>query len=331
MNIHTLPGRARGAMLAAWVGAALMLPVASPVADEGGVSFWTPGQYASLAAVPAAPGWSLPVQAYYYSGSDSLSEPYTRGETLTFGLESSSLTFSAQPTYSPVTRLLGGQVSVGLGFGYGENTTDADLSISSSGAEAGRSDSVWGLTDLYPVASLAWNRGVNNWMAYLTGDIPVGEYDSTQLSSIGIGHAAIDAGGGYTYFNEHTGYEFSAVVGFTYNWENPDTDYQNGIDSHLDLAASRFLSSGWQIGVAGYLYYQLTGDSGAGAKLGAFESKVAAIGPQAGYSFTMGGLPLVANVRGYWEFWAENRLKGYSLFATLAIPLGAPQNTLVKK
>jgi hypothetical protein len=35
-----------------------------------------------------------------------------------------------------------------------------------------------------------------------------------------------------------------------------------------------------------------------------------------------GGLPAYANLRGYYEFWAENRLQGYAVFATLAIPLG---------
>jgi hypothetical protein len=33
-------------------------------------------------------------------------------------------------------------------------------------------------------------------MTYLTGDIPVGAYDPTRLSNLGIGHAAIDGGGG---------------------------------------------------------------------------------------------------------------------------------------
>jgi len=33
-------------------------------ADEGGVSFWLPGQFGSLAAVPQTPGWSL--GAVYY-------------------------------------------------------------------------------------------------------------------------------------------------------------------------------------------------------------------------------------------------------------------------
>ena len=38
-------------------------------------------------------------------------------------------------------------------------------------------------------------------MVYGTGDIPVGDYSSTNLANIGIGHGAVDGGGGYTYFN----------------------------------------------------------------------------------------------------------------------------------
>jgi hypothetical protein len=57
-------------------------------------------------------------------------------------------------------------------------------------------------------------------MTYLTGNVPVGAYDRTRLSNIGIGHGALDGGAGYTYFNEQTGYEFSAVAGLTYNFIN---------------------------------------------------------------------------------------------------------------
>ena len=68
--------------------------------------------------------------------------------------------------------------------------------------------------------SLRWNAGVNNYMVYVTGDMPVGAYDSTRLSNVGIGHGAVDAGFGYTYFNQKTGHEFSGVLGFTYNTTN---------------------------------------------------------------------------------------------------------------
>src|SRR5262249_36112236 len=67
--------------------------------------------------------------------------------------------------------------------------------------------------DLIPQFALRWNAGVNNYMTYVTADIPVGAYSSMRLANLGIGHWAIDAGGGYTYFNPQTGHEASAVLG----------------------------------------------------------------------------------------------------------------------
>ncbi len=167
-------------------------------------------------------------------------------------------------------------------------------------------------------------------MTYLTGNIPVGAYNSQRLANIGIGHGAIDAGGGYTYFNPQSGREFSAVLGFTYNFENPSTDYTNGVDAHLDWDVSQMLSGNWQIGLAGYVYDQIGADRypTAGAlgalraqALGDFRSRVAAIGPELGYAFKVNGAQGSLNVRGYWEFWAQNRPEGYALFATLGLPL----------
>ena len=61
-----------------------------------------------------------------------------------------------------------------------------------------------------------------------SGDIPVGPYDSRRPSNIGIGRGGIDFGAGYTHLNPMTGIEFSGVGGFTYNFENTATQYQNG-------------------------------------------------------------------------------------------------------
>src|ERR1700691_5329947 len=65
---------------------------------------------------------------------------------------------------------------------------------------------------------------------------------SDAIGQYRIGHGAIDAGGGYTYFNPATGNEFSSVAGLTYNFKNPNTEYQSGIDFHFDWGASHFLS-----------------------------------------------------------------------------------------
>ena len=128
----------------------------------------------------------------------------------------------------------------------------------------GRSDEVTGFGDLAPLASLRWNHGVHNYMTYITGDIPVGAYDPTRLANLGIGHGAVDAGFGYTYFDPKTGNEFSAVLGFTYNLENQQTDYKNGVDMHLDWGASKFLTKQLQVGLVGYFYEQISPDSGSG-------------------------------------------------------------------
>ncbi|WP_373563141.1 transporter [Rhizobium leguminosarum] len=81
-----------------------------------------------------------------------------------------------------------------------------------------------------------------------------------RLANLGIGHAAVDVGGSYTYLDTTTGWEFSATAGLTYNFENPDTDYQNGIDSHLDVGISRFLDEQLSVGLVGFAYVQLTPD-----------------------------------------------------------------------
>lgn len=126
------------------------------------------------------------------------------------------------------------------------------------------------------------------------------------------------AGAGYTYFNPQTGNEFSVVTGLTYNFENPDLDYQNGIDWHVNFGASQFLSKQLQVGVVRYFYQQITGDSGPGATLGDFKSRVAGIGPQIGYLFPAGEMQGYLNLKGYWEFAAENRPEGWNTWLTLA-------------
>jgi len=48
------------------VGGAFMLGLEVAQADEGGVSFWLPGTYESLAATPQVPGWAL-ASIYYHT------------------------------------------------------------------------------------------------------------------------------------------------------------------------------------------------------------------------------------------------------------------------
>jgi hypothetical protein len=118
----------------------------------------------------------------------------------------------------------------------------------------------------------------------------------TRLASMGTGHWAADAGAGYTYLNEQVGFEWSAVVGFTYNFINPYTQYRSGIDAHLDWAISPYLSEKLHIG-----------------------SRVAGIGPQIGFFFPFADLEGYLNLRGYSEFNARNRLEGWTAYVTFSV------------
>ncbi len=89
-----------------------------------------------------------------------------------------------------------------------------------------------------------------------------GTTDSSRLANLSFGFVAVDAGAGYTYLDPKTGHGFSIVGGLTYSFENTSLQYQNGIDFHVDWAASQFVSKNVLIGLGGYYFQQLTGDTG---------------------------------------------------------------------
>jgi hypothetical protein len=293
-------------------------------ADQGGVSFWVSGSYASFAVSPSNPGWSLENSFYYDYGAASVSRSFAIGKLIVAGETSRSAIFTLQPTYTFATPVLGASLSVGLGFGGGYNSVLVQATITGGTHGVARRDSIWGASDLAPVATLTWTKGNNNAMIYLTGNIPVGTYSSNRLAAIGIGHGAIDGGVGYTWQNSKSPWEFSIVAGLTGNMENTSTQYKNGLDSHIDFATSYSVAPDVQMGVAGYVYYQLTGDSGSGAKLGPFLSKAGGVGPQINWNFNVGQQQWSANVRGYYEYWTDHRTRGPVGFFTLSVPLSPP-------
>lgn len=312
------------------------------MADEGGVSFWLPGLFGSLAAVPTTPGWSLTTM--YYHTSVGAGGGVARAREITIGQYPVGLTANVNasltadvdlqlmiPTYVFATPFLGAQAAISVMGIYGRNHTNLAGSLAGTLTGPGggvlpfsRADSfdstLQGFGDLYPMFSLRWNNGVHNTMAYLTGDVPVGAYESTRLANLGIGHGAIDGGVGYTYFNPATGHEFSAVLGVTYNFINPSTSYQNGVDMHLDLGWSQFLSKQVLAGLVGYVYKEVGCDSGSGDRVGCFQSQVVGVGPQLGFILPVSTTTQAyLNVKGYREFAAENRPHGWNAWVSLVL------------
>lgn len=286
-------------------------------ADEGGVSFWLPGQYASFAAIPPQTGFSVPLVTYAYSGDASGGQKLELGGEIRLGVDARYLGQFVIPTYRPETKVLGGQIAFSLATMFASSDVDVDVTLGP--VSGGASKKVTGFGDLYPTVQLFWNKGKDNWIVYATGTIPVGDYNAERLANIGIGHAAIDLGGAYTYFDLQSGWEASATLGLTYNFENSDTDYTNGESIHLDWAMSKFVSENWQLGAVGFAYKQISDDKGAPAALGGFRSETYGVGPQIAYSGEIGGRAVYASLRAYKEFEAKNRTEGVGGFFTLSI------------
>ena len=317
-------------------------------ADEGGVSFWVPGFFGSLAAVPQQPGFSF-ASIYYHTsvsagGDVAFARQVNRGNiTANFSgnvnanLDARADLYLGLPQYVFATPVLGGQAAIAVAVPFGRTQSSVDATLTGSlgpfgfSFSGGRTDAVTGWGDLAPMFLLRWNQGVHNYMTYLSGNLTTGRYDPSRLANLGIGHNAIDAGAGYTYFNPQTGHEFSATLGFTYNFENVHTQYQNGIDMHLDLGASQFLTKQLQVGLVGYWYNQLSCDTGTGDRVGCFESRVAGIGPQIGYIIPINSdYQGYINLKGYKEFAAEHRADGWNVWLTFAISPAAKQQVASK-
>lgn len=310
-------------------------------ADEGGVSFWLPGLYGSLAATPQQPGWSFAAINYYTSvsaaGSIAAAREVPVGRfnptvnvNLNVNASASADLALLVPSYVFATPVLGGQLAVSMMGVAGANNVGLNgtitagvgpFTVTKSGSI---SDYKTGVGDLYPQMSLRWNGGFNNFMTYVTGDIPVGSYNSNNLANIGIGHGAVDSGAGYTYFDPTKGHEFSVVSGFTYSLVNPSTGYQNGIDWHLDWGASQFLSQQFLVGAVGYLYDQITADRGSLPILGPIKSRVAAVGPQVGFIFPEGSTQAYLGLKAYAEFDGHDRPSGWNAWVTLSFSPAAP-------
>ena len=336
-----------GSRLPAAAVAAAVACVISPavaIADEGGTSFWAPGTFASFSAIPQQPpGWSLAIVDYYTSanaGADvATARAITTGripstvrldETSTY--KSGHDTVNINPGYAFATPVFGGQFSVGVTIAAGTQTVELDRALT---AIVGSTvitrrvkeiDTATGFGDLNPLAQLRWSSGVHNWTTYVTGNVPVGTYNARDLANIGVGHGAIDGGGGYTYYDAKKGSEFSVVTGATYNLINPNTNYQSGVDWHLDWALSQAVSKEIYVGAVGYIYHQISPDSGPGDHVGEFESRVIGVGPQINYTFTTGSVQTSLNLKSYWEFDATHRPDGWNAWLTVSFSPSEPDS-----
>jgi hypothetical protein len=172
-------------------------------------------------------------------------------------------------------------------------------------------------------ALIGWHQGNWHWTVGALLNVPIGPWDTDSITNVSFHHWGLDTTAGVTWLDAARGHEVSVAAGFTFNWENPATDYTTGTEFHFEWALMQHFSKTFSLGVGGYHYQQVTGDSGRGASLGDFEGRVTAIGPVMTYTFICGKTPISTQLEWMHEFDVENRAEGDSGFLNVTIPLGA--------
>ena len=124
-----------------------------------------------------------------------------------------------------------------------------------------------------------------------------------------------------TWLQPKYGQEVSLSLGYTINFEDPGTQYRTGNEFHVEYFLGQHLPKGFVLGLVGYLYNQMTADTGAGATLGAFHGQTIALGPCLAYNGKISDHDIGVNTRYYNELKVINRFDGQSFFFTVSLGL----------
>jgi hypothetical protein len=305
------PGQYKTAAIAGLAGLAILISSApsTTFAAEGASSHYLPGAVGDIfLALPPEPGLQVANMFWYKTGSTDIAlieGQVSLGMNLDLFLNLTSLTYTFE------TPVLGGRYTMGVAIPFGYADIDGRL-VGPLGGSLPFSDDSFALSDiaLIPV-QLSWNSGLWSFKLWESIVTPTGGYDTSggNLANLGRNYWSFDTVGAVTWFNPESGTEVSIAPGIMVNTENTATDYRTGTEFHMDFAASQFVSENLALGLRGYYYKQLTGDSGSGAALGDFKSESFGIGP--GFVWipeTDGGQ---FTVLGKWmhDFSAENRFE----------------------
>lgn len=309
-------------MLLVMIGLWSLAIISSLNAEEGGTGHYVPGGLATLIDLPPTqPGWIVQPLFLHYEGEASRSRAFPIAGVITAGLEAKSDVLALGALYTFERKVLGAYYTVGAYLPFLSLEVSADLDTA-RGSRA-RTDRTSGVSDITLIpAMLAWKSGSWQYSALASVYAPTGRYEVGQLANLGLNYWTFDPAIGVTYNNEKSGFTFSVLSGITINTENEDTSYKSGSVLHIEASVQQHFKHGdgfFGIGANGFIYEQITDDSGAGAVLGAFRSCTAGIGPVVSYIRPIGKTTLVLEARWLPEFYTKRRLEGDNIWLKAAL------------
>ncbi len=304
--------------------AAALAAVPESRAAEAASGFYLLGQRSNFAAALPPPGVFFQLDGYFYGGDAGAATKFPSGGELRAGIDGFVALGLPTLIVTPDAELLGGRPMFTLTAPFGSKSLDFNAAFDNGGNQisgSGSRDDV-SFGDPVAAATMGWTDG-GKWQgtASLSVNVPIGEYHTGNPANIAFHYWGFDTTAAVTWFDPDIGLEASGAYGFTFNLENPDTDYKTGTEMHLELGVSQSFPNKLSIGAVGYYYQQITGDSGSGATLGSFKGRIFGVGPSVSYVAQVGPLPVSLHARWYYEFGAQNRLEGNAGYVGLSIPL----------
>jgi hypothetical protein len=295
-------------------------------AAEGGHGVYLLGLKGPGAGIIPPPGLFLSNTVYWYQASNGANRPFpvVGGRTVADVKATVWLDLPAITMVTPL-EILGGHLGFNVLVPLGGPNVDANATLQSAFLQQSPTralhDSASTYGDPAITTFVGWHAGNFHWTAGVTAFFPIGDYQQGALANVANHRGAADFNGALTWLDPAIGLDVSVAAGITTSRENTATKYRTGNEFHVEGAVTQNFGPQFSLGVVGYYYEQLSGDSGPGASLGAFKGRVTALGGSVGYNFKLGELPVSARVKVYREFDVKNRLEGTAGFFSLSMPL----------
>ncbi len=246
-------------------------------AAEGASSHFIPGANGDIfLAVPPEPGFLVANTFWYQSGN--VGETVLEGQ-VELNLDIGTFLNLTALTYTFEQPILGGRYTVGALIPFGNVDLDSTI-IGPRGGRFPASESSFDLSDIALIPfQLNWASGPWSFKVSEVIVAPTGGYSLSENVNLGRNYWSFDTIAAATWFDPDKGTAFSIQPGLMINTENSDTNYRTGTEFHLDLTLNQFLAPSFAVGIRGYWYQQISGDSGAGAVLGDYISESVGAGP----------------------------------------------------
>ncbi|WP_312783626.1 transporter [Brevundimonas sp.] len=251
-------------------------------ASESGTSVYLLGSGGpGTAIMPPVRGVFFANSAYYYSGEAGAALQIPIGGSIVADLDATVVADFPAALWVPTTDFAGGTLALAMVVPLGRPDISVSAVISDPQGNpfsGSRQDDAFVVGDPVLNAMLGWTKGNYHWQVSTMVNVPIGDYRKDQLANLAFNRWAVDGSAALTWHDAESGWDISAKTGLTFNGENDHTAYETGTEWHTEVSVERIFSETFSAGVQVYRFQQISGDSGAGARLGEFKGEATGVG-----------------------------------------------------